>query len=793
VAIFSLCIVALGLSVHVQAAGKKPRSTPKNPQVAASDSKLRIDAIQPLFLNAIPDKQTIHIVGNFPDGTTIRGNTPLSLVDKEESIATGEVFVNIHLTDTKQQRVFLTLENAGDSKSIEFEVSPACGGPPSNAQDLSSTLTPPGGARCTLPPDDKFVAFNAMTGELTDKGTSKFCKNSSDSVESTFDIKSTYRSTKERVHFVVCNKNPFNYTVEVTKDEKPIQNDDLSTFLGVLVPGLGASQAAKSASDTAAQKATNSSTTKAVNPQNNKPLEPEKPGQPSMSITFAIADPIQGCLNDIVGTLQELDVKYTSVVQQFQISEAKLQDDDLECQTRLTEAQSLWKSAKALSIDPTTQNTNQRINALRMAVDARIASATTGPYAGNDLTKQQIASMKAVEKALDVQECVSSKAAQIVATQLQKNVVVPLEAILGNNKSFVYSTYFGPYQQPTNVNWTIKSSQLDKSKGLSAGSDMGTDPYYQCFGGQNPKDGNQNGDNQNRTPATGGPASPGNVAPTSGQGVVSNNAASGDQGAMAISDYERRNNSLMQRTSFTVPSEADGSPGEVQEGPSPAPKQKKSTNSSAPSSASASSDTKNSSEPTSTSVAASNASGTYTFGGPRIVVSAGIAAALLRNRQYQKVQASGQSSGTTIEYSTNSAIRMSPLIMAHGKIVQFKGSENGIWATVGVTAASNNQGVSPEYFLGGTVSFLSNWLFLSPGLYIGQSQTLTGGYSVGQQLPSSFTGTVPTQQSYKAGFGIGVSFRVPGTAAPKTKDSNSNGSGSKSKGNAKTSPQASTN
>jgi hypothetical protein len=36
------------------------------------------------------------------------------------------------------------------------------------------------------------------------------------------------------------------------------------------------------------------------------------------------------------------------------------------------------------------------------------------------------------------------------------------------------------------------------------------------------------------------------------------------------------------------------------------------------------------------------------------------------------------------------------------------------------------------------VSFLHNWVFLTPGLYLGQKQTLTGGYKVGQQLPSFF-------------------------------------------------------
>ena len=148
----------------------------------------------------------------------------------------------------------------------------------------------------------------------------------------------------------------------------------------------------------------------------------------------------------------------------------------------------------------------------------------------------------------------------------------------------------------------------------------------------------------------------------------------------------------------------------------------------------------------------------------------------MQNRQYQKVQASGQASGTTIEYSTDSSARISPLIMAHGRIHKFASTDDAIWGTLGVTASSNNSGVSAEYFVGGTVSFLHNWVFLSPGLYLGQKQTLTGGYKVGQQLPSSFSGSLPIQQSLKPAFGLAISFRVPGTSAPKSKTTDQNNS-----------------
>lgn len=160
-----------------------------------------------------------------------------------------------------------------------------------------------------------------------------------------------------------------------------------------------------------------------------------------------------------------------------------------------------------------------------------------------------------------------------------------------------------------------------------------------------------------------------------------------------------------------------------------------------------------------------------TFGAPRFVTSAGVVGVLLRDQQYQKVQASGQSSGTTIEYSTNSNWRYNALFMGHVRFYQYKGTDDGLFATLG---AGGTTQPAAEYFAGATSSFAHNWLFLSIGAYFAKQQTLTGGYKVGSQLPSSFSGSVPTESNYKPGLGIGISIRVPGTATPKTKTPNSN-------------------
>jgi hypothetical protein len=742
---------------------------------------MRVDGIQPLFLDAVRTKQTVHILGSFPEGTHIEDTAPLSVVDDEVFIDQDELFANVVLADTTPQSVFLIVATDKERKSIQFNVMPACPTPQMKADDLSSTLVAPGAGRCNLPKGQTFTAFNAKTGEITDNGTAAFCDDSTGTSGTTFDVKSTYLDNKSRVRFVVCNKNPFNYTTKLTRDEQPIQNDDLSTFLGVLDPALGASQAAKAASDTAAQKSASTSTTKTVTPKTLTKALPKK-------VPFAVADPTQSCLNTIVSDLQTLDISYTNLVHQYLISEARLQDDDLTCSQRLTEAQKMWTTAKTLTLDTTVQSANQKIAALRSAIDQRIADASNGPYSNNSLTHQQIASMQAVESALNTQSCIAGKAAQIISNQLAKNVIAPLETVLGDRDSFVYSTFFGPYQQPTSVRWVLASTKIDKTKGISSGTDLGSDPYVQCLSQQNPSNNGKRG-GQVTVPQNGSQP-PVHADDSAQEDSASTNAIVGSHLSRVslISDVAHSGRGVrLENPALTVSSDEQNDAQDSSTGQDSTADSKNNKNNKVNASQS-----DNTQQPSSEN-GAQLGSGVYTFGGPKVVVSAGVAGVVLRNRQFQKVQASGQTSGSTIEYSTNSLARISPMIMAHARLFSYKGSDKAIWGTVGVTAASNDKGVSAEYLVGVTQSFVNNWVFLTPGLYIGQTQSLSGGYKVGQQLPSSFTGSLPIEQNYKIGFGFAISFRIPGTATPKTKSSSAdssssaNGGASKKKGTKTTS------
>jgi hypothetical protein len=339
--------------------------------------------------------------------------------------------------------------------------------------------------------------------------------------------------------------------------------------------------------------------------------------------------------------------------------------------------------------------------------------------------------------------------------------------MLGDPELFVEQTDIR-VSTPTTVNWSVKSAPpaTNTANILTAAAALSTDPYSKCTSQAQPGNGNgqqppKEGDGKGSKKGQDGNSNPASTSDNFiNPGTLHGNLFPSAGTKYRLQDVALRVQSGQQNTQQGQGDSSDATAANNK------PKTNKNSN--------GGSDSGNP-QPNATTTGAEVGSGTYVFGAPQVVVSVGIAGVFMQNRQYQKVQASGQSSGTTIEYSTDSSARMSPLIMAHGRIYRFAG-DDAIWGTLGVTAASNNSGVSAEYFVGGTVSFLHNWIFLTPGLYVGQKEALTGGYKVGQQLPSSFSGSLPIQQSYKPAFGLAISFRVPGTSAPKNKTSNQNSS-----------------
>jgi hypothetical protein len=724
-------------------------SKTKNPTAddKPKPASVRVDGVQPLFLDPSTESQDIRILGSFwkVDDLDLQSSDNIGVaewepVTSDKALPPTEIdatisFKTIPGTDDTVE-IKIVSKSANQSISALFHVRPACK-PPENPE-VGPSLEAPGGSKACTVPEGKY-GVDAMTKALTSKTDPKFC--TSEEVASDFDIHATYLNPKQSIALVVCNKNPFNYSTALVVDEQPIQDDDLSTFLGILDPMLGATQAAKTATSTAA----NSTTAKTQKSAHNAAVPTPH--------TFRIKDSIQACLSNIVQQLNNVDQDYTQFLADYVGLKANLEDDSIECNQRLTGAQSLWTKASDLVRSPKLRNASQSITILLSEINQRVAIATASEYKGSDVTQQQIVSLNAAKEALTTQSCIAQKTASLIYQNVELKVLDPLGKILGKRDAFVYIAYLGPYQQPTQVNWTVRSQSIDKSI-LPSPSELSGDPYQDCLAQQG---------NSPSKPAK-------QTNPQTSDSVVSNKVQ-------------------LLPVSFSY-----GAPQAAQ--PTDSTPQSKQTNKKGNNTQTANNtqnnDTNNSTgSQTQPKDAATTGdlvrSGALTFGGPRFIVSAGIAGVTLGQKQFQKgvgqaLDATGkpipgQSTANIIEYQNNDAFRISPLIMAHTRLYSYRGSDRAIWATLGVTGKSDTSGVSPEYLFGVSQSFWNNWLFLTGGLYVGRKESLSSGLYVGQTVPSNLTGSIPFQNNYKAGFGLALSFRIPKTDAPKTK-STASGTGS---------------
>ena len=157
------------------------------------------------------------------------------------------------------------------------------------------------------------------------------------------------------------------------------------------------------------------------------------------------------------------------------------------------------------------------------------------------------------------------------------------------------------------------------------------------------------------------------------------------------------------------------------------------------------------------------------FGGQRLAVTGGLTTGVLRKQEFQRsTSISGGQSQTVIGLKTDSSVRLSPMVYSHARLFNQDRSGDAWYATLGVTANSDNKGTSPEFLLGASRSVHQRF-FLTAGAYIGEQQRLDGGLHVGDVIPSSFTGELPVTKSYRPGFAFAISFRF---AKPKDTTTN---------------------
>jgi hypothetical protein len=120
-------------------------------------------------------------------------------------------------------------------------------------------------------------------------------------------------------------------------------------------------------------------------------------------------------------------------------------------------------------------------------------------------------------------------------------------------------------------------------------------------------------------------------------------------------------------------------------------------------------------------------------------------------------------SETVVGLQTNSNLRTSAMLFAHTLLAYKRHDPDAWYATLGVTSSSDNQSTDPEFLIGISRSLAQQRFFITGGAYIGEQQALAGGLTLGQVLPSTFTGDIPVTKSYHTSFGFGVSYRIAGS------------------------------
>jgi hypothetical protein len=162
------------------------------------------------------------------------------------------------------------------------------------------------------------------------------------------------------------------------------------------------------------------------------------------------------------------------------------------------------------------------------------------------------------------------------------------------------------------------------------------------------------------------------------------------------------------------------------------------------------------------------------FGKARLVLTGGLSTGLLTKTEFQRSSSisgtgSTATSPTVIGLKTNTRFRFTPMLYGHTLLYSRRHDSDAWYATLGVTANSDNKGTDPEFLAGFSRSWAQQKFFTTVGAYIGERQKLDDNLYVGETIPSSLTGELPVTKSYHVGWAFGLSYRFAST-----KDSQSN-------------------
>lgn len=441
------------------------------------------------------------------------------------------------------------------------------------------------------------------------------------------------------------------------------------------------------------------------------------------------ANKVNACVAGIESRVDTLTKNYEFFAQEYNRERLLLLSNKSECKTLSSAASRLWRliSYEQAKILDTRIDMNIR--------DAMVATTFSMP-ASDPSTKNKPVSGDSTLLAADLNSLASSLCTlKAMRTEIAPNLTSSLggiESVLVNPNAFRSEILIGPYSDSTQVDWTLERTMAQAPIKVmdSASFDAAIDT---CLSSPNPS-----------TP-----------------GVKQQKPAS----SIGVAQSLVLKKPVLMNASFVVPATPDG-------GTKPAPKQKQSGSAADQSS---SSDAGQQGTPSGSKDSSTTTRGRrINFGSERFIVSAGLTGAILPLKEFgkgvgQAFDASGnpvagQSTANIIILKTDQSYRLSPMAFLNTRVHQWGGKAEVLYASFGITAKSDSNGVAPEYFVGLSQSVLQRHLLLSAGAYAGRQQQLTGGLFVNEAIPLNLTGDIPVRSNYQFRVGFSASWRIPGLA-----------------------------
>ena len=162
--------------------------------------------------------------------------------------------------------------------------------------------------------------------------------------------------------------------------------------------------------------------------------------------------------------------------------------------------------------------------------------------------------------------------------------------------------------------------------------------------------------------------------------------------------------------------------------------------------------------------------GTYelTVGESHLSLSAGIGFGGIRERSIIRQAGPGDTPDTTVTrfgYAKNSQFRPSAIVQLNGHLwhfANFLGTKQpgSVGVSTGIVVSNRADNTDLEYLAGLSLGFLHNVVLITPAFHAARVQQLSGGFKIGDKVPSTLQDPLPIQKNFKPGFILTITFKV---------------------------------